>query len=428
MNKCSLDTKSGIIILDITDHFPIYALLPNFMSRSSQHNRNSGIRILSEQNLNKLRERLRSTDWSSIYNQTNSDSCYENFLDILTNTYNSAIPLQKPTRTNYKKTPRQPWITQSLLKSINRKNKLFYKFRKEPNTSNKLRYTHYRNILTSTLRLAKENYYSRQFNKYKFDSKSTWKVINEALKTKSDTSPPKHISQDGCQINDPAAIAETFNDFFVNLGPNLANKIPKTQTKFQSFLKDRNPQSLLFEPAAEEEIKSIVNNLNNKKSSGYDGITNFLLKSIINEILTPLTHVFNKSLLSGKVPLKMKIAKVVPIFKKGPKDMVINYRPISLLTSISKILERLVYTRTLKFLVTCNILSDNQFGFRKHHSTSHALLTFIDKVAHAIDDTLHTIGIFLDFSKAFDTIDHEILLYKLDHYGIRGKTLEWFAD
>ena len=105
-----------------------------------------------------------------------------------------------------------------------------------------------------------------------------------------------------------------------------------------------------------------------------------------------------------------------------------NYRPISLLTSISKILERLVYTRTLKFLVNCKILSDSQFGFRKRHSTTHALLTFIDKVAHAIDDFTHTIGVFLDFSKAFDTIDHNILLYKLSHYGIRGRALEWFRN
>ena len=428
VNKSFPDIKSGIIISDITDHFPIYALVPNLMSRSSQHLRNSGIRVMSEQNLSKLREKLRSTDWSSIYNQTNSDSCYEVFLDILVSNYNATIPLQKPSRKNYKKTPRQPWISQSLLKSINRKNKLFYKYRKVPNTSNKSRYTRYRNILTSVLRLAKENYYSMQFNRYKFDSKSTWKVINEALKTKSDTSPPKHISRDDCHINDPATIAEMFNDFFVSLGPNLANKIPKSKTKFQSFLKDKNPQSLLFEPAAEQEIKGIVDNLNNKKSSGYDGITNFLLKNIINEIISPLTYILNLSLLNGKVPQKMKIAKVVPIFKKGQKDMVNNYRPISLLTSISKILERLVYTRTLKFLISCNILSDNQFGFRKHHSTTHALLTFIDKVAHAIDDISHTIGVFLDFSKAFDTIDHEILLYKLDHYGIRGKTLKWFAD
>ena len=124
----------------------------------------------------------------------------------------------------------------------------------------------------------------------------------------------------------------------------------------------------------------------------------------------------------------MKIARVVPIFKKGAEESVSNYRPISLLTSISKILEKLVHKRTLRFLINCNILSNFQFGFRKQHSTTHALLAFIDKVAHALDDASHTIGVFLDFSKAFDTIDHDILLYKLSHYGIRGTAQDWFRD
>ena len=127
--------------------------------------------------------------------------------------------------------------------------------------------------------------------------------------------------------------------------------------------------------------------------------TFFFFYNIINEIISPLTYILNQSLFRGKVPQKMKIAKVIPIFKKGQKDSVNNYRPISLLTSISKILERLVYVRTLKFLVNCNILSDSQFGFRKRHSTTHAILTFIDKVAHAIDDSKHTIGFLFLFRR-----------------------------
>ena len=329
---------------------------------------------MSESNINKLRERLRSADWSSVYNQTNLNSCFESFLDILITNYNSSIPLKRSNRSNYKKIPRQPWITKSLLKSINRKNNLFHKYRKDPNISNKSRYIRYRNILTSSLRLAKQNYFSRQFDKYKFDAKSTWKVINEALKTKTDTDPPKHILKDGVQVDDPSTMAKTFNDFFVNLGPNLANKIPDSQTEFHAFLKSRSSQSLFFAPVVEEEIKDIINNLNNKKSSGYDGITNFLLKNIINEIISPLTYILNQSLFRGKVPQKMKIAKVIPIFKKGQKDSVNNYRPISLLTSISKILERLVYVRTLKFLVNCitfcqipSLASENDIAQLTHY-------------------------------------------------------------
>ena len=133
-------------------------------------------------------------------------------------------------------------------------------------------------------------------------------------------------------------------------------------------------------------------------------------------------------MLNGVVPLKMKIAKVVPIFKKGDAKLMSNYRPISLLTSFSKLLEKIIYLRTVKFLSMSNVFSQFQFGFREKHTTSHAILHFVDKIANALDNQMHTIGIFLDYSKAFDTVDHNILLSKLDHYGIRGTALNWFKS
>ena len=141
------------------------------------------------------------------------------------------------------------------------------------------------------------------------------------------------------------------------IGPNLASNIPDSRTEFCNFWKDQNPQSLFFAPVVEEEVKD--------KNFRIRWDYKYSIKNIVNEIVTPLTHILNLSLSSGKVPHKMKIARVVPIFKKGQKDSVNNYRPISLLTSVSKILEKLVYTRTVKFLLNCKFLCDSQFGFRK---------------------------------------------------------------
>ena len=124
----------------------------------------------------------------------------------------------------------------------------------------------------------------------------------------------------------------------------------------------------------------------------------------------------------------MKIAKVIPVFKKGDRLCVNNYRPISLLTCLSKILEKIVYSRTMTFLQKHNIISDSQFGFREKHNTTHAILNLINNVSLSIEESCHTIGLFLDFSKAFDTINHNILLHKLAHYGIRGKALEWYRS
>ena len=165
-----------------------------------------------------------------------------------------------------------------------------------------------------------------------------------------------------------------------------------------------------------------------KKSCGHDGINNIVLKYIVLEIVQPLTHVFNLSISSGIVPDDMKLAKVIPVFKKGDEKETNNYRPISLLSCLSKILEKVIYSRTIDFLQHHNIFFDSQFGFREKHNTTHAILTLIDKIAQASDQHCHTLGVFLDFSKAFDTINHDILLYKLSYYGIRGKALEWFRS
>ena len=136
----------------------------------------------------------------------------------------------------------------------------------------------------------------------------------------------------------------------------------------------------------------------------------------------------NQSLLEGVFPNALKIAKVVPIFKNGDLKCVTNYRPISVLPAFSKITEKIVYKRLYKYISDNSILHQNQFGFREKLSTSMALLELIDKLSEAVDDKLTTIGVFIDLAKAFDTVDHGILLRKLQHYGIRGIALDWFRS
>ena len=164
------------------------------------------------------------------------------------------------------------------------------------------------------------------------------------------------------------------------------------------------------------------------RSCGYDGLSMHLLKRIIHPLVTPITHICNLSLSTGIFPNSLKIAKIIPIYKKDDASQIKNYRPISLLPVISKILEKIAYERLYKFLIDNHILNPVQFGFRKGFSTDFAIIQTCDKIINSLANKMHIIGVFMDLSKAFDTINHEILLKKLHNYGIRGTVLSWFRD
>ena len=165
-------TNSGIIISDISDHFPVYVFAPITMPTVSSSP--ALTRIFSDNNISKLKESLVQTDWSQVYNKDNANEAFNVFINLFMNLFNTHFPLQS-SRTKYKKVPRSPWITNSLLRPINRKNRLYYK--KTKSERNKQKYSNYRNILTSLLRIAKRNFFSNQFEIHKSDAKSTWKVI-----------------------------------------------------------------------------------------------------------------------------------------------------------------------------------------------------------------------------------------------------------
>ena len=230
----------------------------------------------------------------------------------------------------------------------------------------------------------------------------------------------------GVTITDKIEIVENLNQYFVNIGSQLAASIQPLHSQFSDYLKPTNMNFFMFFPTSSTEVINIVSNFQNKQSFGFDNIPVNIMKSSISYVAEPIAAIINSSLDNGIFPDILKVAKVFPIFKNGDKSDFQNNRPISVLPSFSKIFEKVVQSRLLSYLHLNNILCSNQFGFRKNHSTYMALIELYDKISLAIDKNEYSIGIFIDLSKAFDTLDHTILLKKLYHYGIRGKAWDWF--
>ena len=403
------DLFRGIFSNDITDHLPIF-----LMSKKIKKNENiphNYSRKVTDEGIHLLNEKLTITDWSEVFNTYDTTAAYDVFIAKLTMLYEEIFLLTKTKKKNIRK----PWITPSLLRCT-KKHKLYKRFLRNRTSCNEKKYKDYRNKLNNLLRHAKKKFYSSKLKENQNNMKDMWSVINTLLNKPSNESPTYFLQNDD-KICDSQTIADEFNSYFINCCNDALSSMsrPTTNLHFKDYLKDNFPHSLYFNPTTESELIKICKSLKTTYSCGFDNLSCNTLKRIIFSIVKPLVHIFNLSLSTGDVPPKLKIAKIAPIHKKDDPHLLKNYRPISILPAISKLLEKCVYDRFYPFLSKFNILSNCQYGFRRNHSTSHAVTDLEDKIISAITLNKHAIGIFMDLSKAFDilVVDHTILLFKL---------------
>lgn len=426
--KLTIDYKTCILEFDISDHLPCLISIKNKILKNNSSKASYESRSLNNNNILNLKEELGKFDYLEL-ETLDCQEAYDLFMSYFKKVYNDTCPVKVLVRSNKNKI-KQPWMTKGLLISARKCNKLYRRsIGKEKTDINVINYNRYRNILNRIKTKNKINYYYSKIEMYRNDSKKLWKIYNTLLgKLNNKKETFEYLIKDNIKIYNDKQIADTFNNYFATVGIKLANKINKSRKNFNEYCKYTNDKSLFLMPTSFEEIEKIVNKFKNKTSYGIDEISNKLLKFIIRDISKPLEIIFNKSILEGKIPKEMKIAIVTPIYKAKRKTDPCNYRPVSLLTTFSKILEKIIYKRLYYFLEINDILYNSQYGFKRNLSTCDAITELIGSVLKNLDNKKFSLVVYLDLSKAFDTVDHNILLEKLYRYGIRGVSHNWFKN
>ena len=415
------DYHAGVLTVSISDHYGIFCI----NNSSKIHNNNTQIvkRSFCDRNIANFRQCLMSESWDFVYLSSDLQSAFSRFQGVIDLHLDTNFK-KRTFMMNYKN--RYPWITEALRTKIKNKNRLHSIAISSQDDNIMNEYKEAKKILHSTLRNSVISYFGDQLEINKGDLSKTWKVLRDILGLGNNATRQKmNFLIEDTLVTDSLDIANGFNNFFVSIGPKLAKDLTSNidPLSYVNF----NINSIVTTDISGNQIREVINSLNNS-SPGHDELPSFVAKTCMEGYIEPITHLVNESLKSGIFPSELKLARVVPIFKSGDPSLLTNYRPISVLSFFSKILEKIVYNIVFDFLCENEILYDYQFGFRSKHSTQQALITLVDNVTKSLDGSNIVISLFIDLKKAFDTVHHRILLRKLYAYGIRGILLKWFES
>lgn len=365
---------------------------------------------------------MKNLNVHSIYKTSDTNAAMSIFVGELNNIINSNT---KVIKISNRQKIKKPWITKGLLKCMKNRDKLHQKSSKNPDDEIiKITYKRYRNFCNSLLKKIKREYEKNTLQKAATtNNKVLWDTIKDITHSKRIHSSASDLIS---KLNPTSAVNDV-NDYFASIGRNLAEKILKDTDNKKSTLPPC-PYSFVLNPTDEEEVSSCILNLKKLHSTGRDSISAGFLVRYIHILASPLTYLINLMFSTGIFPSELKLAEVIPIHKGGARDCVNNYRPISMLPTLSKVAEKLINKRLVNYLDSKTLLSKSQFGFRAGVSTSDAVHELVDHIVTKLDNGKKVIGIFLDLAKAFDTVSAPLLMDKLEKLGIRGIQHNLFQD
>lgn len=425
-------TTAGILTCNISDHQPYFITL-DYLQKLGSRPKTIDIEKRNPNFFNNLKTELQNMNLLSKINQEANSNPNEN-VEILQNCIKSAIDsnvTKKTVKFHKHKHGRSEWITPGIVRSIKFRDRLYLKWKRSQlgtieHETYKTNLKTFNKILKKTIKNAKILYYERTFFNCQKDVKNTWKHINSILNRNRNppSSLPDKLNYNGGELKKKQDIINSFNDHFSKVGKKVADSLNASPNlSFEKYLSRNITHSFDFQPVTEETVKNCINELAPKNSAAEDGISSKILKCIVDEISHPLATIINQCFITGTFPDCLKTARVKPLFKKGSHSDPGNYRPISILPSLSKVFEKVLLKQLTAYFTQNSILFPSQYGFRKGHSTDHAVLEFVDHIYSRMDSGDTPLSIFVDLTKAFDCLDHEILFKKLEFYGVRGSSL-----
>lgn len=394
------------------------------MKKNEATNPSSMRRNFCNENLRILKHLLSKEAWVDVYEPSCVENAYDNFISSVTFNLNIACPIKKSWPKKKKKPLPTDQITRLKRENFLRAQKMYLLYGTRENKENA-------NIKKKEYDLHLKNIRKSQnadfINKAENKSKATWEVINSEKQSKHPKYEPIQLKIDNKVTGDPQIVADDLNYYFINAATNILAQIPNCKAIVEEARYDIQEDLVLW-PTTPCEVSKTIKSLKSKNSSGFDSVPSKVVKHCESELIHPLTNIINKSFAQGKFPNKLKTAKVYPKFKKGDSTETQNYRPISLLSTFSKIIEKIVLARLLQHLSQHQLLTEKQHGFTASKSTNTAIITIIENLIKSIEEGDTTTAVFLDYSKAFDCISHDLLLKKLKNMGVRGTAGEWFKS